>query len=326
MTKRSPPRAAAPAERPATADLEALYDAVYASPDDDAPRSALAAALTAQGDPRGELIARQLAPLDQRDLTREAKLVAKHQKLWLGELAPAVRYKTPVYCGPTRGYSDMHIGVRWDRGFVAGINLDLSDTRMKKLAALPAWSTVEFVLFGRSETADPAATRALLGAMHGLRGLAGHRALLEAAADTPAVRARLTTLHAWLWRDADAPATMTALCERFPKLRRLAFVYTDDVAPLVASPLFARLEEMYLGSTLTPITVRREGDDLHLTVVGYNGPVEPWVFVVLDALPAAQVASLSLTGRDVSKGHYALAKRFPRVREAVYQGERPRVL
>lgn len=84
---------------------------------------------------------------------------------------------------------------------------------------------------------------------------------------------------------------------------------------LVASALFARLEEMYLGSTLHPVTVRRDGDDLHVTVVGYDGPVESWLPTVLDALPAERVASFSLAGHDVSKSHARLAKRFPRVRE-----------
>jgi uncharacterized protein (TIGR02996 family) len=304
----------------AKTSLEGLFEAVYASPDDDAPRRALAEALTAQGDPRGALIAMQLAPPAERDERREAKLVAKHQKLWLGDHAGALKYKTPIHCGPSRGYTDMHVGVRWDRGFLAGVNLGATDARMKKLAAQRPWSTVEFVLCGRSETADPAAMRAMLGASGGLRGLAGHRALVEAALDVDAVRERLTDLHAWVPREDDGPRATVSLAERFPKLRRLAFVYTQSVAPLVASALFTRLEEVYLGAALNPVTVRREGDDLHLTVVGYDGPVEPWILAVLDALPAEKVASLSLEGREVSKAHFDLAKRFSRVDEAPYLG------
>jgi uncharacterized protein (TIGR02996 family) len=78
---------------------EALEAAIAADFDDLATHMAYADLLSEQGDPRGELIQAQLALEDEslpaaerRKLrTRERQLLKKHQRGWLGELAPFLR-------------------------------------------------------------------------------------------------------------------------------------------------------------------------------------------------------------------------------------------
>ena len=78
----------APARPPRGGDPDAaLWAAVLAAPADDAPRLVLADALTARGDPRGELIALQCHGR-RKTLVREAKLVKAHWRDWVGALAP----------------------------------------------------------------------------------------------------------------------------------------------------------------------------------------------------------------------------------------------
>jgi uncharacterized protein (TIGR02996 family) len=75
---------------------EALEAALAAEPDDLGAHSAYADLLTEEGDPRGEFISVQLAledparPAAERKKLhqREKALLKKHERLWLGELAP----------------------------------------------------------------------------------------------------------------------------------------------------------------------------------------------------------------------------------------------
>lgn len=80
----------------------ALWQAVYDSPDDDAPRHVLADYLQECGDPRGELIALQLYRSTSQvgpDVTgrvtgRLTALVRKWGEGWLGQLGPLARHAT----------------------------------------------------------------------------------------------------------------------------------------------------------------------------------------------------------------------------------------
>jgi uncharacterized protein (TIGR02996 family) len=96
-----------------------LWAAVYRKPDDDAARAALAAALTAAKDPRGEFIRLQLTG---EAASRQRQLLAKHGARWLGALGKVLVKST----------------VRWERGFpVAGrLNLPLHRARLAELATL----------------------------------------------------------------------------------------------------------------------------------------------------------------------------------------------
>lgn len=102
-----------------------LLAAIYAAPDDDAPRAVYADWLQQRGDPRGELIALQLLRAqgggtpEQAD--REHELLAAHGAGWLAPL--------PI----------SEVGVRFERGFVSGC-----DTT-GFLDENPAWATVSDV-------------------------------------------------------------------------------------------------------------------------------------------------------------------------------------
>lgn len=73
----------------APSDDARLFAAVLADLDDDAARQVWADALLAREDPRGELIALQLARSPKHD-AKIKKLVQKHWRNWVGALAPAI--------------------------------------------------------------------------------------------------------------------------------------------------------------------------------------------------------------------------------------------
>lgn len=64
------------------AEVAALRAAVYASPNDDAPRAVLADLWLAQGDPRGELVALQLGPPSDAVAARVRALLRDHAGGW----------------------------------------------------------------------------------------------------------------------------------------------------------------------------------------------------------------------------------------------------
>jgi len=111
--------------------LDALYAAVHASPDDDAPRAVLADALQDAGDPRGELIALQLreaagtATPEMR--ARVQSLIVTHGRRWLGDVRPIARY------------------VEFRRGFldVLQVQKGVTDEAIERAKHDPAIATVE---------------------------------------------------------------------------------------------------------------------------------------------------------------------------------------
>ncbi len=108
---------------------DALLDAVYAAPDDDAPRRLLGEALRKRGDPWGDFILLQLAVSSRREeKARERSLLRTHQAEWLQPLRGALVAKT----------------VRWDRGFpVAGrLALQKTDAARNALVGCPALATL----------------------------------------------------------------------------------------------------------------------------------------------------------------------------------------
>jgi uncharacterized protein (TIGR02996 family) len=76
-------------------DREAeLLEAVFADPEADAPRIVYMDFLQQQGDPRGELIALQLAG---KDLQRQRELLALHAETWLGDAAQLIDRAPAAY-------------------------------------------------------------------------------------------------------------------------------------------------------------------------------------------------------------------------------------
>jgi uncharacterized protein (TIGR02996 family) len=107
---------------------KALEGALFANPDDLATHMAYADWLAEQGDPRGEFIQVQLAledearPGEERERLqqREQELLARHQREWLGPLAPLLDEKD---IGDYRRQFNKINRCRWARGWVEDLYL-----------------------------------------------------------------------------------------------------------------------------------------------------------------------------------------------------------
>jgi hypothetical protein len=110
-------------------EVDSLPSAVYAAPDDDAPREALARRL--EGTPRGELLRLQLAasagPISRAHEKRVRELLAAHGDEWLAPLRGALVKRS----------------IRWERGFpVAGRLAAQRAADRDSLIGLPALATI----------------------------------------------------------------------------------------------------------------------------------------------------------------------------------------
>ncbi len=179
-----------------------LFAAVYANPEDDRPRMVLADLLQELGDPRGELIALQLASAGKRS-KREKELLEAHAHDWLGPIAPLVH----------------RTGLDYERGFVARCSVRGETARhASALLGLPEWRTV-IDLDLTSWEGDPKPLLAGMPALRVLRGvsrpnlLPAHDAIerieigVISSADELATLASLPALHSveieGCWRDFD---------------------------------------------------------------------------------------------------------------------------
>lgn len=109
-------------------DPKELFAAVYANPADDQARSVLADLLQERSDPRGELIALQLArAAGGKRSKRETELLAAHGREWLGPIEPVV----------------LKSGLVYERGFLAkcGVRSD-GIQNASDLIDCPEWRTV----------------------------------------------------------------------------------------------------------------------------------------------------------------------------------------
>jgi uncharacterized protein (TIGR02996 family) len=75
-------------EKPGAGGERELLAAIYANPEDDAPRLVYADWLISKGDPRVEFIALQCSDRPVRG--KEKDLLAKHRTAWLGKIAPGL--------------------------------------------------------------------------------------------------------------------------------------------------------------------------------------------------------------------------------------------
>jgi uncharacterized protein (TIGR02996 family) len=117
-------------ERAGKQTVEQLLREVWTTPADDGPRQVLADWLAQRGDPRGELIALQLArrSTDRDALRRERKLLDEHGRSLLGPLEPVIVSNSVL---------------AFERGFVS--RCEVNWRRLAGVPALmthPAWSTV----------------------------------------------------------------------------------------------------------------------------------------------------------------------------------------
>ncbi len=215
--------------------LEALYEAVWQSPDDDGPRRVLADALIERHDPRGEFIALQLAPDAAAHARRCDELLSAHWRRWLKEV-PSVQRTGLTF---TRGFVQRAVIQPVGRGL---------DSRQ--------WSTVEVlkVLHAR----EPAELTAVhLSRVRELQNL--DAAAMEVVLTGP-LRThlqRLEFLGPWLTPErAPREQALVTQLDRFTSLHELSlhptpFVFRAEHQQwLFESPLMRQLRRLRL--TMSP--------------------------------------------------------------------------
>jgi uncharacterized protein (TIGR02996 family) len=154
-------------------EIDELYARVAAAPAELGPRLVLADALQLAGDPRGELIALQLAiadgTADAKARTRAAALIKRHLTEWTAALPGVVHAEL-------------------DRGFLSVVHTTARGEALERSLERPEWATVErleLVAYGY----DP--TR-LIRQLPLLRALSASDTALQLLAQTgphPAIRA-----------------------------------------------------------------------------------------------------------------------------------------
>jgi uncharacterized protein (TIGR02996 family) len=266
---------AAPAPAPAS-KLAELLAAVYADPADDAARAVYADALQQKGDPRGEFIALQLAG-DPDSLARADRIRKRHQPAWLGELGAAV-HKT-------------FIG--WRRGFLANVTPTMTLPKLAQLGPSRMWSTVEemdLLTFPAKPTwRIPFAV--WMERMTALRRVP--EVLLEVLGWIPAaVRERLEEVGPVI--DQSELGAALAIVEKLPRLRALGLstngpeAFTPaDVAAIVRSPLYGRLETLKVTTTMN-LMFELARAERQLTIHMFD----PIRLALLERLPGDEITSV----------------------------------
>jgi uncharacterized protein (TIGR02996 family) len=208
---------------------------VYARPDSDDARRVLADALIAAGDPRGELIALQLANA-ARAIDRTEPLLRAHGKRWLGALRE-ITYRAQF----ARGFVHrLELAGRWAASAAA----------WAQLASDPMLATVEDLLPGRAVGAVYAQLVAS-PALAALRRIeVFDRPTLAALRATPA---RLGHVAVPRWKAGkyvrELATNVLPACERFADLRSLA-VHIDGAPSVLASSVLPRLRALTVAGGL----------------------------------------------------------------------------
>jgi uncharacterized protein (TIGR02996 family) len=213
----------------------ALFAAVYAAPEDDGPRLALADHLSEVGDPRGELITLQCAPrLAASQRQRADELVASFGDAWL-DLWVTTR------------------GLRYARGFPVAFYATL----VGKSLGHPAWSTIEKVTLRDQQTA---AIELFDPVCRSLRVVHGMNAATMAHVVTTT---HPTTIVELGFRHADHGFDhLPSALHVFPRLRELQ-VHDGFELVTIGRVLTRRpLERLVVHGTLTPDHVGLLGSHL----------------------------------------------------------------
>ena len=178
---------------PDVVDLDTLRAAVFAAPEDDAPRQVYADALIEAGDLRGELIQLQLLP--QRtpaQRTQVRTLLKRYAEAWLG---PLHKLLVP--------------GFQFERGFLAEATLRARSTiPIRAAVGDPRWRTVERI------TLDSGTDRHVLAIVQhrvcrDLKHLSGIRSdeLVEVVEKLPNLRSLSLDSAPWMWDTAPPRGT-----------------------------------------------------------------------------------------------------------------------
>ena len=187
---------------------DALLAAIYADPDDDAPRHVLADALIDRGDPRGEFISMQLAR-GRKDvrIARELELQQAHAGEWLGALASVIDVRRS----------------KFERGFLSHASIvPNTKKQLRQLATEPGWATVERFITGvPPQLLDRCSFTAL-------RAIDVNRGEFRRLARRGDALARVVDLKLATTVDLDVAARV------FPALRRVHLRYAPEPSELVA--------------------------------------------------------------------------------------------
>jgi uncharacterized protein (TIGR02996 family) len=223
-----------------------FLEAIYAAPDDDTPRAVFADWLTERGDPRGELIALQLAGAStEKTRKREASLLKKHGKAWVGDLETGLSKHGRVF----------------ERGFLARAVLD-TDGHPKtppKVFSDVAWATVWSVRFAFSiEWHTLGAQLLALPSMRWLRDIAGVSVETMCSLARAEPRPRIESIEVDLASDAnDSTRAMLeeiAATRALPGLKTLAVQGEAERALLLLDgPLGQQLEHFRIIGPDVPL-------------------------------------------------------------------------
>jgi uncharacterized protein (TIGR02996 family) len=205
-----------------------LLAAIYAAPDDDAPRAVYADWLGEHGDVRGEFITLQLArSAGDEPSTREKALLHEHGRTWVGPLGALFRMGSHVF----------------ERGFFAGGSLDAKDLRL--LAADPASRIVRRVEYsGTAETLFE-----LLDTLPAVRSVSTYGAAILALLGSERGWPNITSLGTSV--QGPEMFAMLASCRVLPNLRELHLWSSGagDATWLPSAPVLDRVETLRLSGS-----------------------------------------------------------------------------
>ena len=253
----------------ATSDEErgaALLAAIYAAPDDDAPRAVYADWLGERGDVRGEFITLQLARrAGDQPSAREKALLHEHGRKWAGPLGALFRA--------------MH---RFERGFFAGGRLETTDVRL--IASDPAARLVRHLEYG--ETTEAMAK--LLDLLPSLRSVTVFGAAASAVIGSDRTWPNITTFE--IGHPPELCETL-AHCTALPNLRELRLWSGGSWLP--SAPVLGRVETLRLNGArgledviaaiiARPTAVQTLELDVYNFRATLHAPFETCVIVCLD--------------------------------------------
>ncbi len=249
-----------------------LFAAVYANPDDDAPRAALADFLQERGDPRGQFIALQLAPNQAETKAEQLELLRKHQRAWLGAFASHLTYLAYPSVSPTDPALKQPTSIElwWHRGFPAAALIEFTKPKFIALAGRAEWNTLVRVRgFHRLDASLPDDALSTffgnLGAARVLDGLSVRQLELASRVKPLAARVRALTFDV----RNDDPNLVRAALSAFTSLERLAIHFTEaeDVS-IVSKVRFEGLRFLSLTGRHSNLALTVERTDGRWTPVG----------------------------------------------------------
>ncbi len=244
----------APAERPTIDERWFLAHGAEA-PEDLARRSVFADWLLERGDPRGELIALQLAaverPLTPKERRREGALVKKHARAWLRSLTGLSPMREPVFA----------------RGFPVELALEL-DKKLPEPEA-PLLATVERLelMSAGSERARAFLERARLTSLHTLEAWPS---VLEHVPPNITGKARTLVSH------IEYPIDLERLRRiELPAIEHLVLRYTrESLTDLTSLPWFTRLAGLEVRKLQAPWAWLEAAAETQLRRFGFGFPAQ----------------------------------------------------